>query len=71
MNRTSWIFVLALCIIFALPGLLSAQQVVFVGDILCTDGSTVRVNEFAASGKTALGVVYYVDNSGQNGLAGI
>lgn len=58
-----------LTLLLALPLLLSAQQTVHIGDILCTDGSTVSVNEFPSSGKTAMGVVYHVDNSGQSGLA--
>ncbi|MBQ3710706.1 MAG: T9SS type A sorting domain-containing protein [Bacteroidales bacterium] len=40
-----------------------------IGDILCTDGSTIRPEQFASSGKTAEGVVFYVDNSGQQGWA--
>ena len=58
-----------LTMLLTLPILLSAQQTVHIGDILCTDGSTVRINEFPSSGKTAMGVVYYVAPSGQNGLA--
>ena len=58
-----------LTMLLTLPILLSAQQTVHIGDILCTDGSTVRINEFPSSGKTAMGVVYYVDPSGQNSLA--
>ena len=64
MKRTK-LFILLL----ALPILLSAQQTVRIGDILCTDGSTIRVSLFPSSGKTAMGVVYYVDPSGLNGLA--
>jgi hypothetical protein len=40
-----------------------------VGDILCTDGTTVKPSSFAASGKTAQGVVFYVDTSGAHGWA--
>lgn len=58
-----------LTMLLALPILLSAQQTVHIGDILCTDGSTVSVSEFPSSGKTAMGVVYYLDPSGLNGLA--
>ena len=58
-----------LTMLLTLPILLSAQQTVHIGDILCTDGSTVRINEFPSSGKTAMGVVYHIDNSGQSGLA--
>ena len=44
-------------------------QSVKIGDILCTDGSTVSVAEYPTSGKTAEGVVFYVDNSGRHGWA--
>lgn len=40
-----------------------------VGDILCTDGTTVKASAYAASGKTAMGVVFYVDNTGEHGWA--
>lgn len=40
-----------------------------VGDILCTDGSILHPSFFPTSGKTALGVVFYVDNSGRHGWA--
>lgn len=42
---------------------------VSVGDILCTDNTTEKPADFLASGKTALGVVFYVDNSGLHGWA--
>ena len=42
---------------------------VAVGDILCTDGTTVKPSEFSSSGKTAMGVVFYVDNTGEHGWA--
>jgi len=42
---------------------------VSVGDILCTDNTTVKPTEFLSSGKTALGVVFHVDNSGLHGWA--
>ena len=58
-----------LSLLLALPLFLSAQQTVRIGDILCTDGSTVSVSQFPSSGKTALGVVYFVDPSGLSGLA--
>ena len=60
---------LILSLLLTLPILLSAQQTVHIGDILCTDGSTISVSEFPSSGKTAMGVVYYLDPSGLNGLA--
>lgn len=40
-----------------------------VGDILCTDGSAEKPANFLASGKTAMGVVFYVDNTGAHGWA--
>ena len=40
-----------------------------VGDILCTDGTIVKPGQFASSGKTAKGVVFYVDNSDLHGWA--
>lgn len=39
------------------------------GDILCTDGSIVKPGVFGASGKTAKGVVFYVDSTGLHGWA--
>ena len=44
-------------------------QTVNIGDILCTDGSTVRPEQFASSGKTAEGVVFFVDSDSQQGWA--
>lgn len=44
-----------------------AQERVHVGDIFCTDNTTESPENFAASGKTALGVVFFVDNSQQHG----
>lgn len=58
-----------LTLLLTLPLLLSAQQTVFIGDILCTDGSTLKPNEFAQSGKTAKGIVTFVDESGEHGWA--
>ena len=48
------------------PAFLFGQNV-SIGDILCTDGSTVRPEQFASSGKTADGVVFYVDASDSHG----
>ena len=42
---------------------------VAIGDILCTDGSTVKPANFAASGKPAMGVVFYVDSTRAHGWA--
>lgn len=32
-----------------------------VGDVLCTDGTVLRPDSFETSGKTAMGVVFYID----------
>lgn len=53
----------------AVSALVPIVPVVAVGDILCTDGTTVKPAAFAASGKTALGVVFYVDTTGAHGWA--
>ena len=42
---------------------------VAIGDILCTDSSIVKPDDFHTSGKTALGIIFYVDRSGQHGWA--
>ena len=39
------------------------------GDVLCTDGSILRPDSFLLSGKTAMGVVYFLDRTGQHGKA--
>lgn len=39
------------------------------GDILCTDGSVLKPSEWQASGKTAMGVVFYVDSTNFHGWA--
>lgn len=44
-------------------------QAVCIGDILCTDGTTVKPEQFASSGKTAEGIVFYVDNNDAHGWA--
>jgi hypothetical protein len=44
-------------------------QSVSIGDILCTDGTTIKPTDFPTSGKTAEGIVFYVDNSGLKGWA--
>lgn len=46
-----------------------AQERVHVGDIYCTDNTTVSPDDFSTSGKTAFGVVFFVDNSQQHGWA--
>lgn len=40
-----------------------------IGDILCTDGSTVKPQRYQGSGKTAMGIVFYVDKGGEHGWA--
>lgn len=40
-----------------------------VGDILCTDGSVVKLSSWPAPNKTAKGIVFYVDNTGEHGWA--
>ena len=40
-----------------------------VGDILCTDDTTIPCSEWPVNGKTAKGVVFYVDDSGYHGWA--
>ena len=45
---------------------------VAVGDILCTDSSIVKPIDFSGSGKTAEGIVFYVDSTGAHGwVAGL
>lgn len=60
------IYLLAILILLSS---LSFGQNVRIGDILCTDGSTVSPEQYPSSGKTAEGVVFYVDNSGTQGWA--
>lgn len=47
----------------------NAQETIFVGDILCSDNTVVSAEEFSSSGRTAIGIVFYVDNSNQHGWA--
>lgn len=46
-----------------------AAQTVNIGDILCTDGSIVSYEAFPNSGKTAKGIVFYVDETDLHGWA--
>lgn len=39
------------------------------GDVLCADNTTVPFPEWPVAGKTAIGVVFYVDGSGEHGWA--
>jgi hypothetical protein len=40
-----------------------------VGDILCEDNKVVSLDDFDSSNATAIGVVFYVDDSGEHGCA--
>ena len=40
---------------------------VAIGDILCSDNSTVRREDWPASGKTPIGIVFYVEYSDSDG----
>lgn len=42
---------------------------VAIGDILCTDDTIVKPSAWPVPGKTAKGIVFYVDNTGQHGWA--
>ena len=42
---------------------------VSIGDILCTDNSILKPSAWPVAGKTAMGIVFYVDNSGEHGYA--
>lgn len=42
---------------------------VAIGDILCTDNSIVKPSAWPVAGKTAMGIVFYVDNTGEHGWA--
>ena len=42
---------------------------VAIGDILCTDNSIVKPSAWPVMGKTAMGIVFYVDNTGEHGWA--
>ena len=42
---------------------------VSIGDILCTDNTTVPSSAWPVVGKTAMGVVFYVDDTGEHGWA--
>ena len=46
-----------------------SENRVFPGDILCTDGTVVSASNWPVPGKTAQGVVFYVDYSGLHGWA--
>lgn len=70
-NEKQFFAMKRLILLFALilSFLVGHAQSVHIGDILCTDGSTVRPEQFASSGKTAEGIVFYVDNTDSHGWA--
>lgn len=59
--------ILALLMTVAVP--YAKSQVAHVGDILCTSGVYVSPAEYEASGLEAMGVIFYVDATGQHGWA--
>ena len=58
-----------LLFVIFLSTLMSLGQSISIGDILCTDGSIVNCEAFPNSGKTAKGIVFYVDETDQHGWA--
>ena len=52
-----------LYIAIALLPYIGFGQIVNIGDILCTDGSIVSRESFPNSGKTAQGIVFYIDDT--------
>lgn len=52
-----------------LPIPASVAPAVSIGHILCTDGSVVKPSDWPVSGKTAAGIVFYVDQTGAHGWA--
>jgi len=47
----------------------TAELPASVGDILCTDGSWVSPDNYSVSGKTAYGVIFFLDETGEHGWA--
>jgi len=43
--------------------------IVNIGDILCTDSSIVKPADWPAAGKTAMGIVFFVDSTEEHGWA--
>lgn len=43
--------------------------IVAIGDILCTDGSIEKPSDWPVLGKSAMGVVFYVDSTNEHGWA--
>ena len=65
MKTRVFIFILTTLL---LPSFLKGQTV-SIGDILCTDGNTVSAEAFPTSGKTAEGIVFYIDETDSHGWA--
>jgi len=59
----------AILLLSVLLSVICSAQTVNIGDILCTDGSTVSREAFPTSGKTAKGIVFYVDDTNLHGWA--
>ena len=51
------------------PNYIHYELPVSVGDILCTDNTIVKPADWPVSGKQAMGIVFYVDNTGLHGWA--
>ena len=56
-------FYLIILAVWLWPAFMFSQNVK-IGDILCTDGSTVSAADFPSSGRTAEGIVFYVNENG-------
>lgn len=59
----------ALLFAILLSTLIGFGQVVNIGDILCSDGSIVSRVAFPSSGRTAEGIVFYIDDTDSHGWA--
>lgn len=66
-NSFTKIMMTALLLTMAVPCV--NAQIAHVGDILCTTGVYVSPAEYEASGLEAIGVIFYVDATGQHGWA--
>ena len=51
------------------PATSSHVPPIAIGDILCTDNSIEKPSVWPVAGKTAMGIVFYVDNTGEHGWA--
>lgn len=58
-----------LLFVIIVSSLISFGQSVNIGDILCTDETTVSREDYPNSGKTAWGIVFHVDNNDSHGWA--